>query len=110
MAERILVNFGSLANNSLSQRGMAVVLALTGNVRFPNPPVAMAIKYNTPRFRTAFRPVDGDRRYAREIRVQNQRTDAENHLRLPGSGDWNRQSVRLEQLRHDRLRLIEANR
>ncbi len=26
------------------------------------------------------------------------------------SGDWNRQSVRLEQLRHDRLRLIEANR
>jgi hypothetical protein len=43
MADRILMNFGSLNNNPLWQRGMAVVLALTGNVRFPNPPVAMAM-------------------------------------------------------------------
>jgi hypothetical protein len=43
MADRILMNFGSLNNNPLWQRGMAVVLALTGNVRFPNPPVPMAM-------------------------------------------------------------------
>jgi hypothetical protein len=43
MAERISVDFGSLTNNQLWQRGMAVVLALTGNVKYPNPPVAMAI-------------------------------------------------------------------
>jgi hypothetical protein len=43
MAERIRTDFGSLNNNELWQRGMAVVLALTGNVRFPNPPVAMAM-------------------------------------------------------------------
>ena len=42
MAERISVDFGSLTYNQLWQRGMAVVLALTGNVRFPNPPVTMA--------------------------------------------------------------------
>jgi hypothetical protein len=43
MAERISVDFGSLTNNQLWQRGMAVVLALTGNVKYPNPPVAMAM-------------------------------------------------------------------
>jgi hypothetical protein len=43
MAERISVDFGSLANNQLWERGMAVVLALTGNVKYSNPPVAMAI-------------------------------------------------------------------
>jgi hypothetical protein len=43
MADRILMNFGSLNNDPLWQRGMAVVLALTGNVRFPNPPVTMAM-------------------------------------------------------------------
>jgi hypothetical protein len=43
MAERISVDFGSLTNNQLWQRGMAVVLALLGNVRYPNPPVAMAM-------------------------------------------------------------------
>ena len=41
MAERILVDFGSLTKNQLWNRGMAVVRALTGNVRFPNPPVTM---------------------------------------------------------------------
>lgn len=43
MAERIYTDFGSLDNNELWQRGMAVVLALMGNVRFPNPPVTMAL-------------------------------------------------------------------
>ena len=43
MAERIYTDFGSLDNNELRQRGMAVVLALMGNVRFPNPPVTMAM-------------------------------------------------------------------
>jgi hypothetical protein len=43
MAERITTDFGSLDPNGLRQRGMAVVLALTGNVRFPNPPVTMAM-------------------------------------------------------------------
>ena len=43
MAERISVDFGSLTNNQLWQRGMAVVLALTGNVKYANPPVAMAM-------------------------------------------------------------------
>jgi hypothetical protein len=43
MADRISVDFGSLTNNPLWQRGMAVVLALTGNVKFPNPPVMMAM-------------------------------------------------------------------
>jgi hypothetical protein len=43
MADRISVDFGSLTNNQLWQRGMAVVLALTGNARFPNPPLTMAM-------------------------------------------------------------------
>src|SRR5215470_18672875 len=43
MADRISVDFGSLTANRLWQRGMAVVLALTGNVRFPNPPLTMAM-------------------------------------------------------------------
>jgi hypothetical protein len=43
MADRIYVDFGSLTNNQLWQRGMAVVRALTGNVRFPNPPLTMAM-------------------------------------------------------------------
>jgi hypothetical protein len=43
MAERIKTDFGSLDKNELRQRGMAVVLALMGNVRFPNPPVTMAM-------------------------------------------------------------------
>ena len=43
MADRISIDFGSLTNNQLWQRGMAVVRALTGNVRFPNLPVTMAM-------------------------------------------------------------------
>lgn len=43
MAIRIKTDFGSLTPNKLWQRGMAVVLALLGNVRFPNPPVTMAM-------------------------------------------------------------------
>jgi hypothetical protein len=43
MAERISTDFQSLDNNELSQRGMAVVLALMENVRLANPPVTMAM-------------------------------------------------------------------
>jgi hypothetical protein len=43
MAERISIDFGSLDNNELRQRGMAIVLALLEDVRFPNPPVTMAM-------------------------------------------------------------------
>jgi hypothetical protein len=43
MAERIATNFRTLDNNKLWQRGMAVVLALTGNVRFPSPHITMAM-------------------------------------------------------------------
>ena len=54
MAERISTDFGSLDNNELWQRGMAVVLALMGNVRFPNPPVTMAmLKSQLDAFRAA---------------------------------------------------------
>ena len=43
MAIRISTDFGSLTNNKLWNRGMAVFLALTGSVKYPNPPMAMAM-------------------------------------------------------------------
>lgn len=43
MADRIKTDFGSLKNNDLLNRGLAVVLALAGNVKYPNPPVAIAM-------------------------------------------------------------------
>jgi Fibronectin type III domain len=41
MADRITVDFGSLTNNQLAQRGLTVVLALKGNDRLPNLPLTM---------------------------------------------------------------------
>ena len=43
MPDRISVDFGSLSNGELWERGGAVVLALTGSVKYSNPPVTMAI-------------------------------------------------------------------
>ena len=43
MAIRISTDFGSLTNNKLWNRGMAVFLALTGSVKYSNPPMAMAM-------------------------------------------------------------------
>ena len=43
MADRISIDFGSLRNSQLWERGLAVVLALTGNVKYSNLPVSMAM-------------------------------------------------------------------
>jgi hypothetical protein len=43
MADRIKTDFGSLTNNKLWTRGGAVVLALTGNIKYLNPPVTMVM-------------------------------------------------------------------
>jgi hypothetical protein len=41
MAIRIKTDFGSLTHNNLWNRGMAVFLALSGSVKYSNPPMAM---------------------------------------------------------------------
>ena len=43
MPDRISVDFGSLDNNNLLNRGRAVVLALKGSDKYRNPPVTMAL-------------------------------------------------------------------
>jgi hypothetical protein len=43
MAIRIRTDFGSLTNNKLWNRGMVVFLALSGSVKYPNPPMTMAM-------------------------------------------------------------------
>src|SRR5258708_31255550 len=43
MADRISIDFGSLTNSQLWERGLAVVLALTGKVKYSNLPVSMAM-------------------------------------------------------------------
>jgi hypothetical protein len=43
MGIRIKTDFGSLTNNKLWNRGMAAFLALTGSVKYSNPPMTMAM-------------------------------------------------------------------
>lgn len=43
MAIRIKTDFGSLTNNNLWLRGMAVFKALTGSVKYSKPPMTMAM-------------------------------------------------------------------
>jgi len=43
MAIRISTDFGSLTNNKLWNRGMAVFLALPGSLKYSNPPMTMAM-------------------------------------------------------------------
>ena len=43
MAIRIATDFGSLTNNKLRNRAMAVFLALTGSIKYSNPPMPMVM-------------------------------------------------------------------
>src|SRR5215471_9713367 len=43
MAIRIKTDFGSLTNNELWNRGMVVFLALSGSLKYSNPPMAMVM-------------------------------------------------------------------